>query len=159
MSSFGRTIAKSKTETDLSQNEARVLHSLVKWPNLTDQAIHSQIGMKKSTFSSIKTRLKDHNYYKRFFVPNFPLVGFEMLMVMHGQLNRFTTFEERMRIAKNLLESFVEDFHVVSESNKAFNLSVTQNYTEYAKNQEKFFHLYSENKFLSKKGMETIAYP
>ncbi len=159
MQTYGRAQSKSDIDTDLSQNEARVLHSLVKWPNLTDQAIHSQIGMKKSTFSSIKTRLKDHNYYKRYYIPNFPKIGFEMLIGMHGQLNRFTTFEERMRIARDLLESFVEDFHVVSESNKAFNLSVTQNYTEYSKNQERFFQLYSENKFLSKKGMETVAYP
>ncbi len=57
---------------DLSQNEARVLHSLVRWPDLTDQAIHSEIGMKKSTFSSIKTRLKEQDYYSRLFIPNFP---------------------------------------------------------------------------------------
>jgi hypothetical protein len=64
-----------------------------------------------------------------------------------------------MRIARTLLDSFVEDFHVVSESNKAFNLAVSENYTEYAKNQERFFQLYSENKFLSKKSMETVAFP
>jgi len=144
---------------DLSQNEARVLHSLVKWPDETDQAIHSQIGMKKSTFSSIKTRLKEQGYYERYYIPNFPKIGFELFMVMFGQLNRFTSIEERMRIAGDTIKSFVEDFLVVSESNKAFNLSVSENYTEYAKNSEKFFKLYSENKFLSKEGMNIQAFP
>ena len=145
--------------SELSQNEARVLHSLVRWPELTDQAIHSQIGMKKSTFSSIKARLREHKYYKRYYIPNFPKIGFELLMIMYGQLNRFTTFEERMRIAGDLVKSFVEDFYVSSESNKAINISISQNLTEYSKNQEKFFQVYSENKFLSRQGMTTVAFP
>ena len=145
--------------TDLSQNEARVLHSLVRWPDLTDQAIHSEIGMKKSTFSSIKTRLKEQNYYTHLFVPNFPKIGFELMLVMFGQLNRFTTYEERMRIAGDTVKSFTEDFYGLSESNKSFTLSVSENYTEYAKNLQKFLSLYAENKFLSKEGMITRTYP
>ena len=144
---------------DLSQNEARVLHSLVKWPDLTDQAIHSEIGMKKSTFSSIKTRLKDSGFYNRLFIPNFPRIGFELMMIQFGQLNRFTSYDERMRIAGDVLKSFTEDFFSVSESNKSFTLSVSKNFTEYAKNQEKFIQIYSENKFLSKEGLSTVAFP
>ena len=149
----------TKSMTALSQNEARVLHSLIKWPNLSDQAIHSKIGMKKSTFSSIKARLREHNYFKRYFIPNFPKISFELLLVMHGNLNRFTTLEERMRVAGDVIKAFDEDFYIISESNKAFNLSISQNYTEYAKNQEKFLQIYSENKFLTREGMQTDAYP
>ncbi|MHA2032420.1 MAG: hypothetical protein ACW99Q_23850 [Candidatus Kariarchaeaceae archaeon] len=145
--------------SELSQNEARVLHSLVRWPDLTDQAIHSEIGMKKSTFSSIKTRLKEQNYYNRLFVPNFPKIGFELLLVMFGQLNRFTSYDERMRIAGDTVKSFTEDFYGVSESNKSFTISVSENYTEYAKNLQTFLALYAENKFLSKEGMATKVYP
>ena len=150
---------KNDPSNSLSQNEARVLHSLIKWPDLTDQAVHSQIGMKKSTFSSIKTRLKENGYYTRYYVPNFPKIGLEMLVALHGHLNRFTSLEERMRVAKDLLESFVEDFHIASESNKAFNLSASTNLTEYSKNQEKFVQLYSENKFLDKNGMSVVYFP
>ena len=117
----------------LSQNEARVLHSLIKWPDYTDHAVHSQIGMKKSTFSSIKTRLKENNYFNRYYVPNFPNIGLELLVAMHGHLTRFTTIEERMRVAEELLKGFVEDFHIASESNMAFNLSASENLTEYTK--------------------------
>ena len=149
----------SHSSFDLSQNEARVLHSLTKWPMYNDQSIHSIIGMKKSTFSSIKTRLKEDGFYKRYFVPNFPLIGHELFMVMFGNLNRFTSYEERMRIAGDLVKSFTEDFQVVSESNKSYNLSVAANYTEYAKNLEKFLQVYSENKFLSKEGMTVVPFP
>jgi DNA-binding Lrp family transcriptional regulator len=151
--------AKNTAVHQLSQNEARVLHSLVRWPNLSDQAIHSEIGMKKSTFSSIKARLREHDYYRRYYIPNFPLIGFELLMVMHGHLNRFTTLDERMRVSEDTLKSFVEDFYVVSESNKAFNIAISQNYTEYSKNQELFYQIYSENKFLTKTGMQIDVYP
>ncbi len=80
-------------------------------------------------------------------------------MVMFGNLNQFTTFDERMRIAGDTVKSFTEDFQVLSEANQAYNLSVSQNYTEYSKNLAKFIHLYSENKFLTKKGMSVVAYP
>ncbi|MHA2170887.1 MAG: MarR family transcriptional regulator [Candidatus Kariarchaeaceae archaeon] len=148
-----------QNDTPLSQNEARVLHSLVRWPDLTDQAIHLQIGMKKSTFSSIKARLREQGYYKRYFIPNFPKIGFELFMIMYGNLNRFTTLEERMRVAGDTIKGFVEDFFVVSESNKAVNFSISSNLTEYSKNQEKFYHIYSENKFLTRQGMVTEAFP
>ncbi|MCY3412575.1 MAG: Lrp/AsnC family transcriptional regulator [Candidatus Heimdallarchaeota archaeon] len=158
-SDYNGTNGYDTSNYNLSQNEARVLHSLVKYPGRTDQSIHSQISMKKSTFSSIKTRLKEENYYNRYFIPNFPRIGFELLQVMFGRLNQFTNFEERMRIAGDTIQSFTEDFQVISENNQAYNLSVSENYTEYAKNQQKFLQLYSENKFLSKKGMKTVSFP
>ncbi len=148
-----------KYNIPLSENEKKVLHSLVRWPELSDQAIHSQINMKKSTFSSIKARLRERDFYRKYYIPNFPKIGFEMMLVMHGHLNRFTSFEERFRVAGDLIRSFKEDFRVISESNKAFNLSVSENYTEFAKNQEKFFKVYSENKFLTREGMKTVVFP
>jgi len=115
--------------------------------------------MKKSTFSSIKTRLKEQNYYDRYYVPNFPKIGFELFSVFFGKLNRYTTPEERMRISKDLLESFVEDFYIASENNIAFNLSVSENLTEHEKNLERFFEVYIINNFLSRRGMDTVYYP
>lgn len=143
----------------LSENEKRVLHALVKWPELSDQAIHSKINMKKSTFSSIKARLRERGYYRKFYIPNFPLVGFELLHVLFGNLNRFTTYEERMRVAGEVIQSFKEDFLVITESNKAVNLSISENFTEYSKNLESFFKIYSENKFLTKESMKVLTFP
>ncbi|MCY3410797.1 MAG: hypothetical protein INQ03_04080 [Candidatus Heimdallarchaeota archaeon] len=150
---------KEDTSLALSENEKRVLHALVKWPELSDQAIHSRIKMKKSTFSSIKARLRERGFYKKYYIPNFPKIGFELFHVLFGNLNRFTTFEERMRVAGDIIKSFDEDFLVVSASNQAFNLSISKNYTEYSKNQERFFQVYSENKFLTKESMKTITFP
>ncbi|MCY3413578.1 MAG: hypothetical protein INQ03_18190 [Candidatus Heimdallarchaeota archaeon] len=144
---------------ELSENEKLVLHSLVKWPNLSDQQIHSRIKMKKSTFSSIKTRLRERQMFTKIYIPNFSKLGFELLHVQFGNLNRFTTYEERMRIAGEMMKSFKEDFFVVSESNKALNLSISKNYTEFAKNIEKFYQVYSENNFLSKEGLKIISFP
>ncbi|MCY3414686.1 MAG: hypothetical protein INQ03_23755 [Candidatus Heimdallarchaeota archaeon] len=150
---------RQNIDIDLSQNEARVLHSIIQMPNYSDQIIHSNIGMKKSTFSSIKTRLKEQNYYQRYFVPNFPKIGFELLMLTHGKLNQFSTFEERMRVAGDLFKTFTEDVYSVSENNQKFIVSISENLTEFLKNQEKFFGTYIQNNFLSKKGLHTVAFP
>ncbi len=143
----------------LSENEKRVLHALVRYPEYSDQRIHSKISMKKSTFSSIKARLRERGYYRKYFVPNFPKLGFELMMVMHMNLNRFTSFDERMRVAGETIKEFQEDFRVISESNKAFNLSISQNLTEFSKNQEEFLKIYSDNRFLTREGVSTVAFP
>ncbi len=152
-------IEKSDTVISLSENEKRVLHALVKWPALSDQAIHSRIKMKKSTFSSIKARLRERGFYRKYFVPNFPVIGFELMHVLFGNLNRFTTYEERMRVAGDVIQSFKEDYLVMTESNKAVNLSISSNFTEYSKNLENFFKIYSENKFLTKESMKVLTFP
>jgi len=150
---------EDNSPSTLSENESRVLWALIRYPQETDQKIHQIIKMRKSTFSSIKARLREQDYFKQYYVPNFPKIGFELFLIMFGQLNRFSSYEERMRVAQETLKSFVEDFHVISESNKAFNLSISQNLTEYSKNQEKFYQLYSEQKFLTREGLKSEAFP
>ncbi|MHA2501626.1 MAG: hypothetical protein ACXAE3_01955 [Candidatus Kariarchaeaceae archaeon] len=148
-----------QANVDLSQNEARVLHSLIKWPDLADNEIHGRIGMKKSTFSSIKNRLKENDYYRRYFVPNFPILGFELNMIQFGELNRFSNHEERERVAGKMLREFNEDILQISENNHYYSISVSENYSEYSKNLEAFNKVFIENRFLSRDGLQVIAYP
>ncbi len=159
MQAFDSDMKGHRGFIDLSQNEARVLHSLIKYADKSDQIIHQSINMKKSTFSSIKTRLSEQGYYRKYYIPNFPKIGFELLLVMFGELNRFSSYEERIRVAGDTVRSFDEDFHVVSGDNKAFNLSISINYTDYIKNIQRFLELYQLNNFLSKKGMNFAVYP
>ena len=159
MQTEAETIIDVKTPKSLSKNEAKVLYALIKYAGMKDQEIHERIGMKKSTFSSIKLRLIKEEMYKTYFVPSFPRTGFELFVALYGQLNRLTTIEERMRLAGDMLKSFDEDFFIVSENNKAFNLAVSSNYTEYDKNYSKFLQLYSLNNFLTDNGMTVVPFP
>ncbi len=144
---------------NLSKNETKVLYSLLKYPGEKDQEIHERIGMKKSTFSSIKLRLQKRGIFRVIHVPVFPRLGFELFISMYGQLNRLTTIEERMKIARGMLEKFAEDFYIASESNRAFNLAISENYTEYDKNYNRFMQLYSLNNFLAEQGMTIVPFP
>jgi len=144
---------------ELSQNEARVLHSLIKWPELPDNEIHGHIGMKKSTFSSIKNRLKESGYYRRYFVPNFPHLGLELSFIHFGELNRYSNFEEQDRVAGKLIRGFVEDIFQLSENNQFLAISVAENYSEYCKNFQQFYKIYMENNFLNRTGLDLIAFP
>ncbi len=144
---------------DLSKNETKVLYSLLKFPGDKDQEIHERIGMKKSTFSSIKLRLQKRRVFQALNVPSFPRLGFELFITKYGQLNRLTTIEERMRVAKTMLQEFAEEFYIASESNRAINLAISENYTEYDKNHSKFMQLYSLNNFLAENGMHIVPFP
>ena len=79
---------------------------------------------------------------------------------MFGELNRFTTIEERLRIAEDTLKGYKEDFLVISENNKSFQyLCFSKILLNMQKFQKVSLKRYSENKFLSKDGMYVKTYP
>ncbi len=146
-------------KVNLSENEKLTLYGLVKYPHLQDKYTCDILGLKYSTFSNIKNKLKEQGVYFTVNLPNFPKIGLEFLAVYYGFLNRATTIEQRLRITKKYLESFAEDIYIVSESNQAFNISVARNFTDYEKNNEVFNKVYRKNNFFTEKGFEHVFFP
>ena len=62
----------------LSENEKRVLFSLVRYPDLTDRQISDTIGFKYSTFSTIKHRLAEGGYVADQTIPLLQNLGAEL---------------------------------------------------------------------------------
>ena len=75
------------TLSKLTKKERIVFSSLTKYPNLTDREISEKIGIKRSTVTSIKNRLKAEGYYKTVVIPNLPAIGCKIIGFMH---TRFT---------------------------------------------------------------------
>ena len=48
----------------ISRNEQLVLYGLAKYPTMGDNEICKAIDMKQSTFSTIKKKLRNNDYYK-----------------------------------------------------------------------------------------------
>lgn len=71
----------------LSQNEKRVLFGMVRFPNLNDRKISERIGLKLSTFTAIKNRLKKSDYFRQVRLPNMESLGKELAFVSCIPLN------------------------------------------------------------------------
>ncbi|MHA2250524.1 MAG: hypothetical protein ACXAD7_09180 [Candidatus Kariarchaeaceae archaeon] len=134
----------------LSQNEARILYSLVKWPHLSDQDMFRKIGMKRSTYQGIKSKLKQNEYYINYNVPDFPKIGFELLSLM------FTKFHRSCPTTDPL---FQDDFFCFNENNQYFRFSIAENLTQISINHEKLVKTYSRENLLENNELTLLTYP
>jgi DNA-binding CsgD family transcriptional regulator len=147
------------TNKNLSYNEKLILYGLVKHPLKSDNEICNIFDLKKSTFSTIKKRLFQKNYFRSIRVPIFQHLGCELLVVSYGKLNRNTTLKERLNISKKLWMGTHEHFYIASESNQAFILSIARNITDFEEKFEDITQIYKEYEFFEGRGFTTIFFP
>ncbi len=144
---------------NLSYNEKLILYGLVKYPNKSDNEICNILDLKKSTFSTIKKRLFQRNYFRSIRVPIFQHIGCELLIVSYGKLNQNTTLKERLNISKKLWLGTPEHFYIASESNQAIILSISKNITDFEERFEDITQIYKEYEFFEGRGFTTILFP
>ena len=132
----------------LSRNEQKVLYHLVRYPNLSDRELYENIGMKQSTYSTIKKKLRREGYFYTSYTPILQNLGYELLAVWFVTLNRRTKIDDRLEITKGPLQDAVELFTIISESNQAVVLSMSKNIASHLKVYDRLVQLYEENDFL-----------
>ena len=138
----------SETIGQLSRKEQTVLYHLVKYPDKIDRDIVSDLGMKQSTYSTIKTRLRRGGYYHTAYLPVFHHLGCELMVFWYVTLNRKTRTEDRLAVTREHLLNAVEIFTIVSESNQALLMSVSKNIADHVRVSDNLVQLYEENDFL-----------
>ena len=143
----------------LSYNEKLILYGLVKYPNKSDNEICNILKLKKSTFSTIKKRLFQKNYFRSIRVPIFQHIGCELLVVSYGKMNQNTTLKERLTLSKKLWLGTPEHFYIASESNQGVILSISQNITDFEERFEDITQIYKEYEFFEGRGFTTILFP
>ncbi|MHA2239866.1 MAG: hypothetical protein ACXAB2_16115 [Candidatus Hodarchaeales archaeon] len=66
-------------EKNLTEREKKVIASLIQYPGYSDVDIGSQVGIKHSTFATIKKRLEKGGFFSKILLPNFAGFGAEMI--------------------------------------------------------------------------------
>jgi len=119
--------------TILTKNEKKVLYGLVTYPEKNDSELSKVIDVKPSTFTSIKRRLYDQDYYRTLNIPLLNNLGCEMLAVIYTQFNPVIPLKERIEKTKSTIEVFDEIFYSIGEQEKGFSISLSKNYTSIGK--------------------------
>jgi len=117
----------------LSQNEKRVLFGMVKFPNLNDRKISERIGLKLSTFTAIKNRLKKSEYFRQVRLPNMEKLDKELAFIGCIWLNPGSSTKRAAGIVSENLRGWGDVFYAVSEVEHLLVLGYSDNYSSFKK--------------------------
>ena len=140
-------------------NEKKVLCGLATYPYDNDSIIAEKIGVKLSTFTSIKRRLEDQKYFRYLLVPNINLLGCELLAVIYTQFNPVIPLKERVNTTKETIEVFDEIFFSVGVAEKGFSISLSQNYSNIGRINEIRTETFGKVGLLDKEYPNEVIFP
>ena len=89
---------------ELTNNERDVLNGLIAFPDLNDQQLAARLGLRYSTFCTIRKKLRDRDYYSTIKIPVMQKLGAEMFAVIYSVFNPAITVTERAEITRNTVE-------------------------------------------------------
>ena len=115
-------------KSELTKKEKMMLYGLSKYPDLTDKQLSEKIGLKHSTVTSIRHRLRKKEYFRRLIIPRLQNIGCQMLVVIYTSFNPLIPLEERVMVTGKTIEVFEEIFLSVGEQDKGFSLSLSKDY-------------------------------
>jgi DNA-binding MarR family transcriptional regulator len=114
--------------------EKQVLRGLVEHPTLNDRELSERIGVKPSTTTAIRRRLRERDVFRTVRIPMGHKLGYEILAVAYGKLK--PSLEEKH---KKAFRDWVKDipyvFLSLASSDSILNLAYLKNYSmfrEYA---------------------------
>jgi DNA-binding MarR family transcriptional regulator len=118
-------------QCDLSEKEKLVLYNLIKYPFLNDREVSERIGMKISTLTSIKNRLRKGDFYRTIRIPHLSYIGYELMWVRYGTYNNVKNPEEIFQKEQEIIEeSALNTFYAVQDGHSFFSLNISRDYTE-----------------------------
>lgn len=79
-------VAKLTKKIPLTDNEKLVFYGLVKCPLLNDQQLSDKLKIKRSTVTAIKNKLLRQDFYSTYAIPNFELIGCELMCILNGKI-------------------------------------------------------------------------
>lgn len=94
---YSRILGTPKQEKLFSDNEKLVLYAMTAYPDASDTALSSKTGLKRSTITAIKNRLKQRKVFRELYIPNLEAIGCKAMTFLYG------TYDAR---SKQLEEQF-----------------------------------------------------
>ncbi|MFH1101017.1 MAG: hypothetical protein V1726_03150 [Methanobacteriota archaeon] len=117
----------------LTNKEKLMLFGMVEYPLLTDKQLSEKLGLKHSTATAIRHRLRDNEYFRTLIIPRLQNMGCTMLVVIYLNFSPLISLEERIRITESSITVFDELFLSIGEQDKGFSFSLAEDYATIGK--------------------------
>jgi len=153
------TILYTMKKVELTKNEKLMLYGLVKYPDLPDKQLSEKLGLKHSTITSIRHRLKGGEYLRKLIIPKLQNMGCEMLVVIYTHFSPLIPLQERIDITGKTIEVFDEIFLSVGEQDKGFSLSLSEDYATIGRINDIRTQTFGGRGLLEEENPNTVVFP
>lgn len=143
----------------LSAREQQVLYELVRHPSDTDKIISDRTGLKLSTITAIRRRLKEKEIFQNIRIPCPQAIGAELMAINYSVYKTTASVESRLETGKKFAGAHDELFWAVNEYVQSMGLHFSRNYTDISQNITELERYYTENGYLSEEGIHLLIFP
>jgi PAS domain S-box-containing protein len=98
-----------EAKLNLTDKEKRVFYALVACPDMNDRELAEQTGLKRSTVTAIKNRLKEEKLYEEINMPDLAALGCGLMTVIYGKFDM--EYGEIRRMREKVMSSDVVFAH------------------------------------------------
>lgn len=113
-----------------SKNERVVLYGLVRRPCHSDRLLSEELGLKVSTVTAIRHRLRRAGVFRTVRLPMLGQLGCELLCANHMRLNILRPREELLKAVRSATAQVDSIFYAIADSSQLLILLLCRNYTE-----------------------------
>ena len=118
----------------LKEMDKKILCALVKYPEKSLGELAELLDMNYWTFYKGVEKLRNLGLFKEKIIPDFPALGFELLVVGYGSLTKRRMYPlEKLKNIRDYLPFASGIFYAFAESYRGFVLGVAKNFTEISK--------------------------
>ncbi len=141
-----------------TDKERLVFYNLLKYPDYGDKKISEVSGVKASTVSAIKRRLKEEDLFRSITIPAISKIGYELIMVSYGRFS--PTADKKAKEA--YFGEINEDkniFYAVEGGNIVFILSAARNYSEVKKTIDSYTYFLNAHNLADNSDWHFLLFP
>jgi hypothetical protein len=141
----------------LTKNERTVLHGLVMHPTLNDRKLAERTGVKHSTITAIRRRLRDEEYFRTVRIPSMNSLGCELSVVGYGRFSPSASDGLKARFVSTMKKENRGLYHFLLSPDFYFHLSTARDYTSLRKWTDVVEHEFSDTKLFSPRNSRTTV--
>jgi len=143
----------------LTPKEKKTLHGLIKFPTLNDRELAQKVGLKLSTVTAIRRRLRNEDYFHTVRVPMLQKLGCEMMNIGYSGFRQRGNKGQVKQMNIDKLNMYDTVFLSYYTSEQGLFLSASENYTEVRKNLDEMQEHFAKHKTLDEIGWTYTLFP
>jgi len=152
-------LTRSVAKRGLTGNEKQVLYGLVRHPTLNDRELSELLGVKVSTVTAIRRRLRRADYFVTRRLPMMHRLGWEILAGGHARLDAPQDTQALAKVREALRESLPNIFHVTASADHLAFLAMAPDYTQFRRDLDELRRVLEKVSLLGDGDVRTAVLP
>ena len=143
---------------NFTDKERLVFYNILKYPDYGDRQISDITGIKPSTVTAIRRRLKEDGLFRTVMIPAMNRIGFELITVSYG---RFSPTADR-KAKEAFLKKVKEDknvFYAVEGGDIVLLMSFARNYSEVKRTIDSYIFFFNSHNLSSNGDWRFLLFP